>query len=220
MKPARSDLLTLLSDVKRQRLPDLVERTLADKASVRRIAEISYRHDNGFTKLVVGATAQSRIRFHIWSTSQTSESNVHNHRWDFASMVLAGALHMEYFDIASGNVDPSRPEIVELEAFQYLPPSRQDCYELRRLGPVNAVRRSDIVADTGYLYQLAHDRLHRVTAPVTPAVTCFISAPAKTDHTTVLRHPAAPLEDGRVKRLTVAETRTELSMIRNLLSTP
>jgi hypothetical protein len=212
-----SELLKTLTTATREQLPETVERILDDRGAVQRIAEASYRHDNGFTKVVLGHRKTARVRFHVWSTTQTSESNVHNHRWDFASMVLAGSLRMEYYELVEGDVDPSDLDTVELEAFRYLPQRAQSHYDLRPVGPVLAARTSTAIGEAGYRYQLEHHRLHRVTAPVTPAVTCFLSAPARTDHTTVLRHPTAPPEDGRVERLTVAETRTELCLIRDLL---
>ncbi|MEJ2852824.1 MULTISPECIES: hypothetical protein [unclassified Saccharothrix] len=211
-----SELVAALTAATRGRLPETVERVIDDLGMVRRVAEASYRHDNGFTKVVLGTRDNARIRFHVWATARTSESNVHNHRWDFASMVLAGALDMEYYEVLDRDTDPGSLDVVELEAFRYVPRGGGP-YDLRPLGPVLAARTSATTGEAGYRYHLRHHRLHRVTAPVTPAVTCFLSAPAATDHTTVLRHPTAPPEDGRVERLTVEETRAELALIRDLL---
>ncbi|MFF3150139.1 hypothetical protein ACFVRU_52675 [Streptomyces sp. NPDC057927] len=73
-------------------------------ASVKERASLTdtlcYRHPNGFIKmklLTPGADAWS-LRVHVWDRPVPS-SDVHNHRWDFASCVVSGRLIETQFDL-------------------------------------------------------------------------------------------------------------------------
>ena len=62
----------------------------------------SYWHSNGFAKLVVHVNEEPdfRLRLHVWPADYRHGSgyeNIHNHRWPFASIVLAGAIRVDQF---------------------------------------------------------------------------------------------------------------------------
>ncbi len=78
-----------------------LEEILDDEEAVRAAAKRSYWHPNGFAKMVLHASADFRIRLHVWPESaepSRGESNPHSHRWEFASTIIAGeGLHMAEF---------------------------------------------------------------------------------------------------------------------------
>ncbi|RSN34373.1 hypothetical protein DL990_11905 [Amycolatopsis sp. WAC 01416] len=78
-----------------------LEEILGDEETVRTAAKRSYWHPNGFAKMVLHASADFRIRLHVWPESaepSRGESNPHSHRWEFASTIVAGeGLHMVEF---------------------------------------------------------------------------------------------------------------------------
>ncbi|WP_420805373.1 hypothetical protein [Amycolatopsis decaplanina] len=78
-----------------------LEDILGDEEAVRSAAKRSYWHPNGFAKMVLHASADLRIRLHVWPESSEpsrGESNPHSHRWEFASTIVAGeGLHMVEF---------------------------------------------------------------------------------------------------------------------------
>ncbi|OXM49460.1 hypothetical protein [Amycolatopsis alba] len=100
-----------------------LEEILRNEESVRDAAKRSYWHPNGFAKMVLHASADFRIRLHVWPEAaepSRGESNPHSHRWEFASTVIAGeGMHMvEYGETAAGGdlhtrywygVDPADP---------------------------------------------------------------------------------------------------------------
>src|ERR1700685_995134 len=49
----------------------------------------AYRHPNGFTKIRLVAAPSSRwtVRLHVWD-ELSRDSDVHSHRWNFASHIL------------------------------------------------------------------------------------------------------------------------------------
>jgi hypothetical protein len=53
-------------------------------------ADSSYRHNNGFTKLSLFNSNQIHLRLHIWANEE--DASIHNHAWDFGSIVLKGCL--------------------------------------------------------------------------------------------------------------------------------
>lgn len=67
-------------------------------------AKRSYSHANGFEKLVLGWTEKGgpKLRLHIWPDNATRDStmHIHDHCWDFASIVLKGALVSHDFQAA------------------------------------------------------------------------------------------------------------------------
>lgn len=61
-----------------------------------KVADRSYWHTNGFAKLILheAPNRDYRVRLHAWlenGTTNTTEANIHNHRWDFASLLITGA---------------------------------------------------------------------------------------------------------------------------------
>ncbi|MBB5857260.1 hypothetical protein ACFQ05_30630 [Amycolatopsis umgeniensis] len=100
-----------------------LEEILEDDEAVRAAAKRSYWHPNGFAKMVLHASADFRIRLHVWPESaepSRGESNPHSHRWEFASTIIAGeGLSMaEFREITEGGkvhnryrygADPANP---------------------------------------------------------------------------------------------------------------
>ena len=95
------DALGLLVDDPRV-LADWLRSLREDPDATREIARRSYRHPNGFAKLVLhNAQPQFCVRMYVcmyvcmyvWGpgSGRRGETNPHSHRWDFASTVLVGA---------------------------------------------------------------------------------------------------------------------------------
>ncbi|WP_181775263.1 hypothetical protein [Amycolatopsis pittospori] len=90
-----------------------LEEILVDEESVRAAAKRSYWHPNGFAKIVLHASADFRIRLHVWPDSEKpsrGESNPHSHRWEFASTIIVGeGMHMvEYRETTEGGKPHTR----------------------------------------------------------------------------------------------------------------
>lgn len=90
-------------------LADWLRSLRDDPDATREVAWRSYRHPNGFAKLVLhNAQPQFCVRMHVWGpgSGRRGETNPHSHRWDFASTVLVGAglTITEYAECATGGV--------------------------------------------------------------------------------------------------------------------
>ncbi|MEE1931451.1 hypothetical protein V1J52_25355 [Streptomyces sp. TRM 70351] len=81
-----------------------VVKTLLDSPeALRSSARRSHAHDNGFDKITLASSASGwRLRLNIWWPDRgVHTENIHNHRWDFASFMLAGSCLADYFQPAS-----------------------------------------------------------------------------------------------------------------------
>jgi hypothetical protein len=82
------------------RLVKLLGSILDSKDYISEMAENSYVHDNGFDKIVLVSDARYKLRLHIWWDELTSEENIHDHRWDFYSVVISGSIRFEQYKVA------------------------------------------------------------------------------------------------------------------------
>lgn len=82
----------------------LLASVLRDGSYLAEVAAASYMHNNGFNKIVLatGAGGEYKLRLHLWRPHREPHSeHIHNHRWMFSSIVLAGEMQMEFFELAS-----------------------------------------------------------------------------------------------------------------------
>lgn len=183
--------------------------TLRELASSRTLTEIigsGQLHDNGFAKIIIATSPVSGMKavLHVWpNDTGTAGDNIHNHRWDFASVVLRGELQVEIYARTDGESYP---------AFSYKSPSGGDTYSLEPNGPISAARVALIQLPRTSTYSWDHQVLHRAFGIGTPGtVTFIIQGRPQQDSTTVLvrggrTYPA----DHPVTRMSQAEIRDRL----------
>lgn len=94
-------------------LERMLDTVASDRALAGRIAADSTWHPNGFAKLNLHRhdAPHFRLRLHVWpgedlAPTEPECSNIHNHRWDFASVVLAGGIHIDEYEETSDFDDP------------------------------------------------------------------------------------------------------------------
>ncbi len=78
-------------------LKDDIIRTLGNETILSDIASKSYIHQNGFVKLVYETIEDTVCRLHVYPLGATADKNIHDHRWDFTSITICGALPMSLF---------------------------------------------------------------------------------------------------------------------------
>lgn len=84
----------LVSHFSKTQMIALLQAILADHTALEQISHRSYQHGNGFLKVVL-LDRGYKLRLHIWFAGQSCEENIHDHRWSFSSLILAGALTSE-----------------------------------------------------------------------------------------------------------------------------
>ena len=79
----------------------MMTEVLDNRALLREVAHRSVWHPNGFAKVVLMSEPSYELRLHIWRRDSYPHSDiredVHNHRWDFSTVLLTGGYRHQIF---------------------------------------------------------------------------------------------------------------------------
>jgi hypothetical protein len=156
------------SKQRHERLSDLVERgvllsildlALSDTDYLSFIASSSYTHYNNFDKfrLLSDNELAYDLRLHIWwpGSHKTNKENIHDHRWDFSSVILKGEYSFELYETAGKGIEVYEYRYSNFAgAIPYSMP-------LIRKAKLNCVMLGK--KKLGDAYTLKHNIIHRVT---------------------------------------------------------
>jgi hypothetical protein len=138
---------------------------MASSAETRaEICRRSYAHQNSFVKIVLleSLAPMFKLRLHIWRNGSAGpeDSDVHNHRWDFASRVLAGDFLNRIFAEPSSTDNTQGVDLMRWH--RYLPRTVGDNFVLqyRSVRPVAEIEIRPLKAGT--VYWMAAGELHRL----------------------------------------------------------
>lgn len=133
------------------------------------------QHPNGFIKIQLFSRRDlGAVRLHVWPPL-SDEGHLHNHRWDFSSVILSGCLHTEEFVVADGT---------RLVAHRCK--STPTGYSFESMGPRNVVSVAETQVRTGEAYFQDHASFHRARALRDGCVSLVVCGPAFNDSSTVL----------------------------------
>jgi hypothetical protein len=153
-----------------------------DAARLTLVASNSYRHRNGFDKIVLAAPGGSPLKLvlHVWPDGGlTTSDNIHDHRWDFSSVVIRGMLRFELYE--------QDAEGENYAVMQYRPMAGVGCFELRRDGTTAVSVHAAVTMTVGSTYSWTRDRLHRAWGiPGQVTATLIVQGPPALENTTVL----------------------------------
>lgn len=148
-----------------------VEALLGGAASLDDVASRSYAHPNGFRKLVIAlAEDGTKLRLHHWPQGDVETSNAHNHRWAFASAIVAGRVRSALLAIGE------KGETVERYRFEPSHPGGR--YTLSPAGTGALSTTSVAEFGPGSTYALSAEQLHRVRADPN-TLSLVLSGPAE-----------------------------------------
>jgi hypothetical protein len=140
------------------------------------VSRRSVRHPNGFGKIVLLASSGYKLRLHIWHDldehPDDSRENIHNHRWDFSMVLLAGSYRHQEYRPADGGQD--------FQAYMYQSSADKSTYSLTPAGckPLKCVFEARLFE--GSKYTIASDVIHRVIPdPEKPPVSLVLEGPPK-----------------------------------------
>ena len=137
----------------------LLQLLLDDERALAAIQRHSYYHHNGFRKLVLLQNAAFKLRLHLWEArNEHHHENIHDHRWNFASCLLAGRFQTVIWEEA---VDGSETRL----ACTYTPARDGRAYAVRENGVVQLRQQATHTLSAGELYYLPASTLHQVTDP-------------------------------------------------------
>lgn len=163
-------------------LTSLLDFLRADDAMLAVVAGRSYRHRNGFDKIVLAAPSASPLKLvlHVWpGGGLTSSDNIHDHRWDFSSVIICGALQLEFYEQDAGGKSYS--------VMRYRPLAETGSFELRPDGTARVSSCASVTMTKGSTYRWTCDRLHRAWGlPGQVTATLLVQGPPIRDNTMVL----------------------------------
>lgn len=85
---------------------------------LRQVARTSYRHPNGFDIIGIWRDHDdARIKLDVWWENDTDWGWIHNHRFDFSSYVIEGALQSRHY-LATEPTDENGVDVYRLSAPQ------------------------------------------------------------------------------------------------------
>lgn len=167
----------------------LVGEIVGDQRRFGDVLERSVWHPNGFAKIVLLDAPEYRLRLHVWRRTAAIpvvvQENVHNHRWDFATAILAGGYRHQEFH-AYGNPGEGEGEGGGgggdggdgFYGYRYESAKDRTAYTLSPFGRQRLTRVFDAYLSQGSRYTLSSVVLHKVVPDVTqPAVSLVLEGP-------------------------------------------
>lgn len=162
-------------------LPQYLFASAASKTFLDACSRTSVRHPLGFDKFVLGAFRNYDLRLHVWwPKSGPPLEDIHDHRFDFASTVLVGELHLYSYQTGSRDGEALA---------RYSEERSRDGkrYVFRRRGQTRVDLQSTSVLSPGSCYYMRAETLHRVACTTHNVVaTLFIKCKPRRTRTTVL----------------------------------
>jgi hypothetical protein len=153
-----------------------------DRSSLAELASCSYRHRNGFDKIVLASAGRAGLKLvlHVWPRQALpAEDHVHNHRWDFSSVVLAGFLQVDIYGPDHAGAPYSIMRYRSL-------PGPGNC-ELEPDGTMTVSVHASVTMAVGSSYTWSADMLHRAYGvPDQMTATLIVQGPALHSETSVL----------------------------------
>lgn len=194
-----------------------ISRVVDDRQELERWREAAYFHANGFLKcpLWIESETGRKLVMHVWpeSSGHWSAEHIHDHRWDFASVLLRGGYRYELFDVAPGGE-------LEVDLHEYRSLGSSVEYSLTRSAPsrLTLVAAGHWVASAGYA--LERSVLHRLSRVRSGTVTLVLQGAAEVESTRVALTgtDSSSSQTVVVRRPTLDELRSDLVQVQGLLA--
>ena len=170
-------------------------------------ASRSYRHVNGFDKIVLEEDGSGRkLTWHRWdNTDPQKHSDYHNHRWNFASFVISGSVSLL-------DLQEETDGQIEVEKLVYESPGESESFLLRSAGVTSLKQIGERTVHSGDYYFQPYRVVHQAR-PESPGPSTVILQDAPATLSTDIYRPLGlkePLKKS-AQRFTAEEVRTVLA---------
>lgn len=123
-----------------------------------KVKKESYYHENGFHKIVLLSGTRFKLRLHQFGACEKIPmENIHDHRWPFASSILAGCLEMDLFQTGKPTAESEM-----LFHFIYNSDKQTGCYSTTLQGQINMAKTETRFYEQGDTYLMLPQELHRI----------------------------------------------------------
>lgn len=186
-------------------------------------AAASYRHANGFVKIVLASSPLWALRLHLHNRDGTfAAEHIHDHRWPFASTILRGTLVEERFRrqekagsggalVCNGLAFRYEPEDSHFKAEPVMSSDGEPLV-------ANLFRSATLHHEAGTTYHIDARELHSIVGKSEPSTTLVLTGRPMFSSCALFSRPeVAPAERTAKQRLTEAEIREILLSESSLL---
>jgi hypothetical protein len=173
-------------------LPRLLDRIL-EKEDLTPLVEQSYRHPNHFEKLVLARVPSGhKVVAHVWPGAKRGkphrDGNLHDHRWHFATYVLAGSYGFTEFEV--GRADRGSGPVYREHRYSV---GLRGEHRLEDVGPRYLVTTQRRTLRAGDAYLLPNSVIHHIEMDdPAPTVTLFVQGPPISASTRVFSRVPLP----------------------------
>lgn len=193
----------------------------AARDSARDIAGRSYRHANGFDKIVLCQDTRHRfkLRLHCWQSSIRAcddfrKEDAHNHRWPFATKILVGGYRFQEL-----REDPRGDPMCH---YRYFPVQNDGSFRMDPLGEKRLLVHLDLFLSRESEYSMDENVVHRVLHS-TGNLTCSLmlqgpTLKSSTDVFRVDRSVNLACFKESVRRLSIEDLETTIEHLERELS--
>jgi hypothetical protein len=187
----------------------LLDAVLAEEPFAEQVAARSYRHALGFDKLILASAAPlGQLRLHVWWPDEVrGREHVHNHRFPFSSVLVAGRLRTYLHHLSDGGVP--------MVHFRETSDVADRRWRFDRVGDARVA--AGLVADlpAGAAYTMSADLLHRVEASPLLTATLFLETHQRRAWSSVYVDSGAEAPSAHDQTVfTVQELRDRLAVLR------
>lgn len=151
-------------------LKSYIDRILGNERVISDISKNSFHHSNGFKKITLWSGLKGeKIRLHFWPKSNIESCDIHNHFWNFSSLVVYGRLKLEnYIEVDLNGIEVNKytlePLTVREHSFTH-----NGCVKLRM--------KNQTIVSKGGSHSLIHCIPHRICSDETDSVTFLLQGP-------------------------------------------
>ncbi|SFF66075.1 hypothetical protein [Streptomyces mirabilis] len=154
--------------------PGLIHDITTDTDRFADVVRRSVVHPNGFAKIVLLSAPEYRLRLHVWREIDTAASefreSIHNHRWDFAATIVAGAYRHQEFQVSESGKS--------FFGYRYQPAEDRRSYRLVPVGTQSLRCVFDARLAQGSRYSMSSVVLHKVVPDLAqPPVSLVLEGP-------------------------------------------
>lgn len=205
------------SEVTSDSILSYIKLALTDPKKIDFIATSAYVHQLGFEKytLPIDFGSNIKLRLHVWREAVESPylEDIHNHRHDFISKILAGSLEHHIFEQSE-----SMGKIYEVYSYRY-----DDATQISTQNffcTCRAKEVSQFVVSSGDVYYFKNDTLHKVYASTPITITALLQGDCINNNVMILKAKKihqATIESRGVRGITYIDAIANIERLSQIL---
>ncbi len=164
---------------------------LGSRDALDAVAQRSYSHPNGFQKIVLlpSCYPSAELRLHIWNSwIRDEDCKIHNHAWNFSSLVLCGALENVTYEVGEG----SALRAYRVEALSSANGWASANYTISDAGNIPASESLRVTMAEGTYYRQRAEVFHRVAPRTAFCATLVAQEPFQSSGSFILTERGMP----------------------------